>query len=364
MRAESGVKPTVAKDEHDNGKKKSRLFDDLSIAQVLAGALAAVTSMLLASRIGIYGSVIGVAVGSVVSAVASQLYKKFLTASAEKLRELKPGDTGYLESVADGSATPESTSGGAGAEGEAAEPLREESPTERLSADKTAILRPVTARRSQTPRLDDDALEGDATVERVRARRERKRKLQRRIVVASIASALGAVLLSAVVVDLLTQGEGLGERPAPLVSSISERAPSAGDATAQQGAASKDSSGDNSAKSDDGAKDAKDEQGSSDSSDSATKPDADKGTADNPSGSGSNTGDSGSAGSGGAGTGGSESDSGSSGNTSGDGSGNSGTTGSEGGSGSGDTNNPSTPTKPGETTPSTSPTSAPAPSSR
>ena len=46
------------------GKGKSRLFDDLSIAQVAAGALAAVTSMLLASQIGIYGSVIGVGVGS------------------------------------------------------------------------------------------------------------------------------------------------------------------------------------------------------------------------------------------------------------------------------------------------------------
>ena len=32
------------------------LFDDISIAQLLAGALAAVTSMLLASRIGIAGS--------------------------------------------------------------------------------------------------------------------------------------------------------------------------------------------------------------------------------------------------------------------------------------------------------------------
>lgn len=352
--------------EHQEKTKKGRLFDDLSVAQVLAGALAAVTSMLLASRIGIYGSVIGVAVGSIVSAVASQLYKKFLTASAEKLRELKPGDTGYLESVADGSTAPESASGGAGAAGESAEPLLEESPTERLlPSDKTAVIRPVRARRSLTPRLDDDALEGDATVERVRARRERKRKLQRRIVVASIASALGAVLLTAVAVDLLTQGEGLGERPAPLVSSTTERSHSADDASAQQGATSKDSSADSS-KSGDDAKDTKDEQGSSGSSDTATKPDADKGAGDNTSNSGSNSSDSGSAGSGSAGTGGSESGSGSgsSGNASGDTSGNSGNTGSESGSGSGNPNNPSTPTKPGETTPSTSPTSAPAPSSR
>ena len=69
------------------------LFDDLSIAQVVAGALAAVTSMLLASQIGIYGSAIGVGVGSVVSAVASQLYKKFLQRSADKLKEIHPGET-------------------------------------------------------------------------------------------------------------------------------------------------------------------------------------------------------------------------------------------------------------------------------
>ena len=86
----------MARDAGGGKAKRSRLFDDLSIAQVVAGALAAVTSMLLASQIGIYGSVIGVGVGSVVSAVASQLYKKFFTASAEKLRELKPGETGYV----------------------------------------------------------------------------------------------------------------------------------------------------------------------------------------------------------------------------------------------------------------------------
>ena len=47
------------------------LLEGLSVPQVAAGALAAVTSMLLSSKIGIAGSVIGVAVGSVVSTVAS-----------------------------------------------------------------------------------------------------------------------------------------------------------------------------------------------------------------------------------------------------------------------------------------------------
>ena len=66
------------------------LLEGLSVPQVAAGALAAVTSMLLSSKIGIAGSVIGVAVGSVVSTLSSQIYKQFLQASADKLRELSP----------------------------------------------------------------------------------------------------------------------------------------------------------------------------------------------------------------------------------------------------------------------------------
>ena len=83
----------MAQEANSRKGKLGGLFDDLSIAQVVAGALAAVTSMLLASQIGIYGSAIGVGVGSVVSAVASQLYKKFLQRSADKLKEIHPGET-------------------------------------------------------------------------------------------------------------------------------------------------------------------------------------------------------------------------------------------------------------------------------
>ena len=76
------------------------LLEGLSVPQVAAGALAAVTSMLLSSKIGIAGSVIGVAVGSVVSTVASQVYKQFLQASADKLRELNPLDEAGAGAVA------------------------------------------------------------------------------------------------------------------------------------------------------------------------------------------------------------------------------------------------------------------------
>ena len=65
-------------------------FKGISFTQVLAGSLAAVTSFLLASKIGIAGSVIGVAIGSIVSAVASQLYQNVIHASSRKLSEVNP----------------------------------------------------------------------------------------------------------------------------------------------------------------------------------------------------------------------------------------------------------------------------------
>lgn len=71
-------------------------FKGISFTQVLAGSLAAVTSFLLASKIGIAGSVIGVAIGSIVSAVASQLYQNVIHASSKKLSEVKPNNPSKL----------------------------------------------------------------------------------------------------------------------------------------------------------------------------------------------------------------------------------------------------------------------------
>lgn len=64
------------------------VLSDLSLPQVAGTALAAVTSMLLSSYIGIAGSIIGVAAASVVSTVCASLYKNFLAASAERIREI------------------------------------------------------------------------------------------------------------------------------------------------------------------------------------------------------------------------------------------------------------------------------------
>ena len=88
--AQTNGKDSLAEQVEKERKFLGGLLEGLSVPQVAAGALAAVTSMLLSSKIGIAGSVIGVAVGSVVSTLSSQIYKQFLQASADKLRELSP----------------------------------------------------------------------------------------------------------------------------------------------------------------------------------------------------------------------------------------------------------------------------------
>ena len=79
-------------------------FKGISFSSIFAGALAAVTSFLLSAKIGIAGSVIGVAAGSIVSAVATQVYKNVLKASGEKLQSAVPfvgGDKSDTEDAKD-----------------------------------------------------------------------------------------------------------------------------------------------------------------------------------------------------------------------------------------------------------------------
>lgn len=70
-------------------------FKGLSFSQLFAGALAAITSFLLSSKIGIAGSVIGVAVASIVSTAASQIYKNVIDESSRKLQDAAQNQLGF-----------------------------------------------------------------------------------------------------------------------------------------------------------------------------------------------------------------------------------------------------------------------------
>ncbi|MDO4590021.1 MAG: hypothetical protein Q4B35_01315 [Slackia sp.] len=189
------------------------LFDDISVAQLIAGALAAVTSMLLASRIGIAGSVIGVAVGSIVSAVASQVYKKFLSASAEKLKDMAPDRTVFARRAAHPRSTDCEKPPVSDAAKTAPEPTMpmhrlEETVAMGLRADVAATgvdSRPVRSPRSQ--------VYADEALARSRAARARKARIQRNAVIVAAVSALAAIALTACVIEAVTAGQGFGVKP-------------------------------------------------------------------------------------------------------------------------------------------------------
>src|SRR5918998_3183495 len=69
----------------------------LSVAQVLAGALAAVSAAVVASTFGLAGTLIGAAVTSVVATVAGALYTHSLERARTRIRIRRNPRTGALE---------------------------------------------------------------------------------------------------------------------------------------------------------------------------------------------------------------------------------------------------------------------------
>ena len=186
-------------------------FKGLSVTQLSAGALAAVTSFLLSAKIGIAGSVIGVAVGSIVSAVASQIYQNVLKASSEKLQNAVPF---HATDGADGAD---------GLEGETA--VSADDATTRLDAIAESAAEPVTAtqtmpatgrvvRGSASVSRRDGVSSGAAEVGRNRSGVNRQRgtaasaKAKRVAILVAIGSALVAVAVTAGIILAVTQGQG------------------------------------------------------------------------------------------------------------------------------------------------------------
>lgn len=277
----------MAQEANSRKGKLGGLFDDLSIAQVVAGALAAVTSMLLASQIGIYGSAIGVGVGSVVSAVASQLYKKFLQRSADKLKEIHPGETLAMGSKGSaGSKDGASAGGGAGAAvGAGSVAGSHAAATAKLDAAETTAL-PKEAPRGRTPHADA-SLAGGTVVQRARAERQRKKKFKRGVVIVSIVSALLAVAVSAFVIDFVSAGQGVGAKTEPILPSRSQPADDAPAASNGKD----DSTGSSSPEESDASKDGAKDQGESQSDGKGSSGSGSGSGTDSGSNSGSSSGD-------------------------------------------------------------------------
>lgn len=183
-------------------------FKGLSVTQLSAGALAAVTSFLLSAKIGIAGSVIGVAVGSIVSAVASQIYQNVLKASSEKLQNAVPF---HATDDADG------TDGETAASTDDATTRLDavaESTAESMASTQTIPATGRVVRGSASVSRRDGVSSGAAEVDRNRSGANRQRgtaasaKAKRVAILVAIGSALVAVAVTAGIILAVTQGQG------------------------------------------------------------------------------------------------------------------------------------------------------------
>lgn len=168
------------------------LFDGISVAQVIAASAAAATSMLLASRIGIAGSVIGAAVSSMITVICSQLYRNALDASAQKLKAKQASSD-----LAHGTAMSASA----------------------MTEPNGTVAAPYAARlegRNLTARIAPTKLQARAAAERSATKRK--------VAVVSVVIAVAAVTASAGIIMLTTSGEGLGVKVPSLFASTDQQA--------------------------------------------------------------------------------------------------------------------------------------------
>lgn len=264
------------------GQKLRDLFDDLSIAQVLAGALAAATVFLLSSTIGWAGSLIGVVVGSITSAVTSQIYKKVLSASADKIRDVTPDSLSFSseskteafretvnetsstyaaaiqqgsvihESVHDANADQATAQFGMPSALDSTKSAQdllaattvmpkagEYGATQKMPAapdnfaTKTMPVSSSSAHHGKTEQLysqdidyvaqlreSTSQMSVDPALQRAHERRNRKARIEKRVLIVSVVSALLAIVVSSGIISLATAGEGIGEKPESFVPAI------------------------------------------------------------------------------------------------------------------------------------------------
>lgn len=195
---------------------KKGLFDDISIPQIIAGAAAAATSVALASKIGIAGSVIGAAVSSVITVVSSQVYRHFISASAEAIK----GTHAAVDYPAG-----------------AYEPVEPDVEEHLGGAATTQEMRQV-AGRATTARVAPNSLRAKAAAERSQT--------QKKVIIFSIAIAIVAVIACTGAILITTAGEGLGERPEPILSSRTTESDENGNTQSQDQQAQTDDTQDSS----------------------------------------------------------------------------------------------------------------------
>ena len=180
-----------------------KFFEGISLSSIVAGTLAAVTSFLLASKIGIGGSVIGAAASYVVSAVATKIYQNVLTASGEKLQSASSSGNGITKDAENGDAD-----GGTPRTAGSRTDVRDEPDTATgvTADDASSTHRPreIVFSRANGRTYSVDEL-----------RKSRFRASKHTAMIVTLVSGLLAVAVTAGVVMLATQGRGTDNLVSP-----------------------------------------------------------------------------------------------------------------------------------------------------
>lgn len=181
-----------------------KFFEGISISQIIAGSLAAITSFFLAGKIGIAGSTIGAAASYIISTVAGKVYQNVLKASGEKLQEANPLNGSSDKTDATNSPDKAKQADGAATAGtaEAGAETDEQSPDAQDTANMASVEQPRTVVSSGT--LPSSGEDGKVqTFAQVR-----HHNVKRMAIVVSLISGLVGVAITAGAVLLFTQGKG------------------------------------------------------------------------------------------------------------------------------------------------------------
>ncbi|MFF3606954.1 hypothetical protein [Streptomyces sp. NPDC002463] len=81
-------RPEIDGDEPEEGKKGNGRRIDLSVAQVSGSALAAVVAAKLASTLGVYGTILGAGVISVIATCGGPLFQQLFKRTGEQVRDV------------------------------------------------------------------------------------------------------------------------------------------------------------------------------------------------------------------------------------------------------------------------------------
>ena len=167
------------------------ILSSVSMPTVLAATLAAATSFLFSSKLGLTGSLIGAALAAGVSTIASQVYKAMINSSVERIQDI----TTQMQALGD--------------DQDQASPMDE--------LDRTRV-RPVPEGLYEPEDLyadEEDVFAPTGTPYapaqmRQEAARRHAVSIMRRTFVVAVVAALVALLAYAVMVNLATQGKGIG----------------------------------------------------------------------------------------------------------------------------------------------------------